>query len=525
MARTNRPARSEYTTGGDVKAVLALAVVLTSIGLMIGDTTLAVLLTPIVFLLVLYAMFRVPLRYSLFTLMFLAFALENPADGPVFDFRTPWAPLGAIMTNHLNTVDRSISAISWMAFSGLEICLYSLLLIAFFRRSTGTDIDTAGQIPTPKPIVRLALLSLGGTFVVWAGGIVRGGDFGMSLWQLNAVVYLPIVVLLFHLGLRGPDDYGSFAKVVLAAAAYRSLLAYYIVKTVRPPGLDPSEPSPIPPYATAHADSMLFAAGSVLVLAALLERVGGKKGRRIALLLPIFVLGIVANNRRIAWVHIGAVFFTVYVVTRADNPLKRKINRLLVQVSPVVALYLLVGWNRGSTLFKPVHILRSVVDAKTDQSSFWRELENFNLIQTVRAHPILGAGYGHQYDEVVMMPAVDYSLERYLPHNSILGLWAFCGPLGYAALTLLWAGGVYFSMRAYHAAKQPHLRATGLVCFGAVLIYLVQCWGDLGLATWTGIFTVAPAIAMGGKLATATEAWNPTSPRHRATGIMGWLIN
>ena len=123
---------------------------------------------------------------------------------------------------------------------------------------------------------------------------------------------------------------------------------------------------------------MLFAAGSVLVLAAMLERVGGKKGRRIVVLLPIFIVGIIANNRRIAWVHISAVFLTVYVVTRSDNPLKRKINRWLVRVSPVVAAYVVVGWNRGSNLFKPVHILRSVVDAKTDQSSFWRELENLD---------------------------------------------------------------------------------------------------------------------------------------------------
>jgi hypothetical protein len=524
VVRRQRQAGSEYSVGGDVKAALALAFALTAVGLMIGDTTLGVLLTPIVFLILLYAMFRVPLRYSLFTLMFLAYTLENPADGPVFGFQTPWAMIGSIMTNHLNTVDRTIGAVSWMAFSGIELCLFSLLGIAFFRRSTGSTIDGLGQVATPRPLVRLAFVSLGGTFLVWVGGIVRGGDFGMSLWQINAVIYLPIVFLLFHLALRGPDDHATLAKVVLAAATYRSLLAVYIIKTVHAPNLEPGMPEPVPPYATAHSDSVLFAAGSVLVLAALLERVGGAKGRRIVLLLPIFVAGIIYNNRRIAWVHIGAVFLVVYLVT-GDNPVKRMVQRALVRVSPVVALYLLLGWNRGTPWFKPVHILRSVVDAKTDSSSFWRELENFNLIQTLRAHPILGAGYGHQYDEIVIMPAVDYSLERYLPHNSILGLWAFCGPLGYMTLTLLWAAGVYFSMRAYHAAKVPHERAAGLVCFGAVLIYLVQCWGDLGLATWGGIFTAAPAIAVGGKLATATGAWNPRAPGSRTSGFLGWLVS
>jgi hypothetical protein len=524
VTAAGRRAPAEQRVGGDVKAVLGFALLVTALGLLIGDSTLGMLLTPLVFLLVLYAMFRVPLRYSLFTLMFLAFSLENPADGPVYGFKTPWAAVGAIMTNHLNTVDRSITSVSWAAFSGMEICLFSLLGIAFLRRNVSSNIDGVGQVATPRPLVRLAFVSLIGTFTVWAGGILRGGDFGMSLWQVNSVIYVPIVFLLFHLALRGPEDSWTIAKVVLAAAAYRASLAVYIIKTVVQPDLQPGEvPSP-PQYATAHADSMLFAAGSVLVLAALLERVGWPKGRRLVLFLPLFVAGIIANNRRIAWVHIGAVFLVVYIVTR-DNPVKRKVQRILLRASPALAAYALVGWNAGSSIFKPVRILRSVVDAKSDSSSFWRELENFNLIQTLRLHPILGAGYGQKYEEIVMMPAVDYSLERYLPHNSILGLWAFCGPFGYTTLTLLWAAGVYFSMRAYQAAKVPLHRATGLVCFGAVLIYLVQCWGDLGLATWGGIFTVGPAIAVGGKLATATGAWVPSTSGVRANGFLGWLIS
>jgi hypothetical protein len=506
---------------GDVKGILAIAVVLTVLGLAIGDSTLAHVITPTVYLLLLYVMWRIPLRYSVFVLTFLAFTLENPSDGPVFGFQTPWVWLGGMMTNHLNILDRSMS---WAVLSGNEIIIFSLLGISFYRRSVGSNIDTVGQVATPRPLVRLAFISLLGTLVVWMKGLLTGGDFSSSLWQVNAVVYIPILFLLCHLAFRGPEDHITLAKVVLAAAAYRALLAVYIVETARPPDWDPSQPPPVPPYATAHADSILFALGSVIVLAGLLERVAGAKWWRLALLLPIYALGIVFNNRRIAWVHIGAVFLTVYLVTR-DNPVKRKINRLLVRASPLFAVYAIIGWNGRRSIFKPVRILRSVVVAETDASSFWRELENFNLIQTVREHWLLGAGYGHEYHEFVMMPAVDYSMEKYLPHNSILGLWAFCGPIGYTTLTLLWAVSVYFSMRAYHAAKVPHYRAAGLVCFGTVLIYLLQCWGDLGLGSWTGVFAAAPAMAIGGKLASATGSWTPKGPRSRAGGFLGWLTS
>jgi hypothetical protein len=165
-------------------------------------------------------------------------------------------------------------------------------------------------------------------------------------------------------------------------------------------------------------------------------------------------------------------------------------------------------------------MIRSVVDAQTDSSSFWRELENFDLIATVRLHPLFGTGYGHPYEEVIELPQVTYALERYAPHNSLLGLWAYLGVFSYTGLTLLWVAGVYFAMRAYYIATDASHRAAAMLCFGAVLAYLIQSWGDIGLGSWTGIFIVAPALASAGKLAKATGAWgtpkskmSPVEPR------------
>jgi O-antigen ligase len=106
------------------------------------------------------------------------------------------------------------------------------------------------------------------------------------------------------------------------------------------------------------------------------------------------------------------------------------------------------------------------------------------------------------------LPAIPYELEHYAPHNSILGLWCYAGYVGALAITLLWVGGIYFGMRAYHATKDHDMRATALVSFGSVVIYLCQCWGDMGLGTWNGIWTVAPSIAMAGKLLVQTGEWS-----------------
>lgn len=152
-------------------------------------------------------------------------------------------------------------------------------------------------------------------------------------------------------------------------------------------------------------------------------------------------------------------------------------------------------------------MIRSAVDSKTDSSTQWRDIENFDLLYTVKTYPFFGAGYGQHFFEVITLPAVDYSLELYIPHNSVLGLWAFYGYFGFVGITALWIGGVYCGMRAYRRIESPEGKAAALFSFGAVQIYYVQCYGDMGLGSWTGVFIVAPALATAAKLAVSSGAW------------------
>jgi hypothetical protein len=498
---------AERRTSVDVKAALVLAFFLTVGGALVGGSVTGILLVPIIFLLLFYAMFRSPLRDSLLVLMFFAFTLENPAEQTGAGvFETPFRIVGAILLTHLNTVDRANSALGSLAFSGAELILWSLLVIALVRRLTGSKIDLVDRVRTPEPLMRIALLSLAGAGFVWFTGMIRGGDFRFSLWQVNAVLYLPVIFILFGIGLRGPKDHTALAKVLVGAATVRAIAAIYIQHAYPQPP-DPETGSTKLAYATSHHDSMLFAGAFVILLALILERAGKKATRLAFVLMPILIWGMISNNRRMVWVQVGVVMFTVYLVA-PDNVWKRRIRRALMVIAPVIALYLIIGWDhKYGNFWKPVAVVRSVVDTKSDNSTFWRQLENYDLITTVQHNPLLGAGYGNPYEEVIVLPVVPYDLERYLPHNSILGLWCYCGYLGYTAITMLWAGGVYFGLRAYHSTKDPKLRVAALASFGSILIYMVQCWGDMGLGTWTGIFMVGPGLAVAGKLAVATGAW------------------
>jgi len=487
--------------GADVKAAFGVAVLLTLAALMIDSGAVGWLVALLVLPLLIYAMAKAPLRYSMLVLMFCALTLENPSEQPASGvWRSPFFMLGALMLTHLKqTVGGGLF------FSGMDLMLAVLGLVVYQRRVSGSRIDRAFSHRTPKPMVRFAQLALGGMVFVWLVGMIRGGaDNSMAVWQLDRVMYVPLIFLLFQVALRGPQDAPAVAKVILLAGAWRALQARYVIATVAK--IDPQTGMLNIPYATTHHDSMLFAWTTVLVVALLVHRAGHGAGKLALVMLPILVSGMLANNRRMVWVQIILVFVTLYFLT-AMNPMKRAIQRALRYGSPVLLLYIMVGWSSNSKIFKPVRTIRSAVDSKADASTQWRDIENFDLLYTIRQTPFFGTGYGHGFMEVQQLPAVDYQLERYIPHNSILGLWTYCGFVGFTAISLLWVSGVYFGIRAYHAAKSPRDKTAALVCFGGLLIHYVQCYGDMGLGSWSGVFMVAPSLAMAGKLAVSTGAW------------------
>jgi len=304
-------------------------------------------------------------------------------------------------------------------------------------------------------------------------------------------------------------------KVLLVAACYRALFATFVIHTFFSPTPDETGSVKLA-YATSHADSMLFADAFLAVIVLFIERVANKIRWRLVALLPIFMLGMVSNNRRLVWVHVIISLAFVYVMTAA-SPLKRRIQRLVMLASPLAAFYVIAGWgSQYGGFFKPVRTLRTIVDAKADTtgSTLWREFENFDLVETLRQNPIFGTGYGHPYIEAIKLPEIPYDLERYCPHNSILGLWAFGGVVGFAGLTMLWVVGIYFASRAYRRTSEPAYRAAALMSMIGVLVYVMHSWGDLGLGTWTGAFTASASLATAARLALPTGAWatRPVAP-------------
>ncbi|HEY3822315.1 MAG TPA: hypothetical protein VGL81_34355 [Polyangiaceae bacterium] len=476
----------------------------TTLCIRVGDGDVILALTPALVLGALYFAWWVPLRWPLLVTTFLALTLENPSDTPACgQWKSPFYEVGETLLVHLNVTLPQYKA---LVFSGLDVILAYLFLVAAVRYLKNSRIDASPQADM-GPIGGFAAMSLVAAAWMWLYGVARGdADVPSSLWQVQRVAYLPALVFLFQAGFRRSSDAAALGKVIVAAACLKAVLAVYIRATVPPPAGEP-----VLQYATTHADSMLFAVAFCAVLALVVHR-RRKRAFLAAVVLPLLLAGMIANGRRLAWVELAVGLATIAVLT-PWSAAKRRFLRGMVFASPLFVLYAVAGWGSGSSVFAPVHTLRSVVDSKADPSTMWRDLENYDLFYTLRHNAILGTGYGHGYNEIVWLPDIShaYALYRYLPHNSILGLWAYGGLIGFTALWMFLVAGVYLAARAYRHSVTVDDRTVALTAVATVVVYLAYCYGDLGLGTWTSVFLLAPAFAVSSRLAVATGAW-PTVP-------------
>ncbi len=473
-------------------AVLALATIVLSV--VVGPVGAIV---PFGALLFAFILSRVPLRWPLFVVMAMCLVLDNPADrGP---WKSPLFLLGSLMTIQL----KKTLPVGALILTGAETVLVLMVALYWARRARGNTLDLAGGPRAPKELYYIIWLSLCGTLFAAFWGLSHGGIMKWANWQMDRQLRLPLWCMFCAVVFRGSKDIVPFGRFIIGAASVRAIMAVGVRRAF-----------PETETCTSHGDSVLFAVAVLILLNLVLEEPSRANLQRMAVFLPLLVLGMIANDRRIVWPNIvlGGVF--AFFLTRW-SVLKLKLVRAGIASVPLALVYVAIGWNSGSKVFKPVQLLRSIVDAKSDGSSNWRELENFNLHQTFIQNPLLGIGLGKPFNEVVKLPAVPYDLEPYLPHNSILGLWAFTGWLGFTCIWMLLALGVYFGVRTYRSTTVPLYRVASVSLVATLVVCMLQAFGDMGFGGWPWTFTLAPGLAIVAKLAIETGAWRHSNGRLR----------
>jgi O-antigen ligase len=477
--------------------VIALAILLI-LALGLTGQTILLALVPFAMLAAIYWIACLPMRSIMLTLLTLGLLADNPASRPYGGaWRTWLSPIGDYLYDNLN----NHIGISALRFSGLDALVVFLVILVAARLMLGSSVDRRGQRVNTAAALTVGLASLLLT-LVWleAWGLSHAGDFKNSLWQILELLWLPVLAGLFAYALKGPRDFAAIARIIIGAACVKVALGVYFNFVVAPRlGIQHE-------YATTHDDTLLFVTAAVICISAYVHR--PSRGHLVLMLtaVPWLLFGIIVNDRRIAYVSLAGALFVIYSLLR--GPVKRAVTRVAFMAMPLVFAYVIVGRNRPHGIFTPAAKIMSVVLQK-DASSNTRDIEDYNLIITLKQAPILGSGFGHMYTEVSKAYDIskNFAQYRFIAHNSILWLWSIAGLIGFTTLWMFLPIAIFLGTRAYHHARTPLERTAAASVVAAVVIYMVQAWGDMGSQSWPGVVMMSCLLAMAAKLAVATGAW------------------
>ena len=440
---------------------------------------------------------RSPPHISARVLFLLALVLEAPDERPGNGYWVPpFAPANLIFYAGIK---------KWTDLPGLSFPLFSLLCLLLFLRARK---KRPGEVQPPREaITALKVFAITLAVMEVYGIVVRGGQGQPSYWQLIHPVTLALAASAFVYSIRGPRDFRALGTIIVVSAVTKGILVAWVYEVVcRPMNIRPF-------YATTHSDSVTFAMGIIVLAANAFEHWDKKSILRAALLIPFIVLAIVMNNRRLAFVGVGAGVVTTFAVLRS-SPFKRFVIKSLVVFIPLFAVYVRVGGNSNSAFFAPAALIHSVMSGE-DRSSITRDIENYNLIVTLRENKVIGPGFGSEYIEAVKADDISggFSLYKFIAHNSVLWLWSLGGLVGFTALWMVYPIQAYFSARGYRFARTHVERAAGLATLAGTTTALAQNWGDMGFSSYTSVVMFAMCYAIAAKLCAAVDIPLQQAPR------------
>jgi hypothetical protein len=425
-----------------------------------------------------------------FTFLLIWLALTAEVKGEIFSdkWETPLTWLGTLIFP-----PSPIKLPLW------DIALLGVLVVALGAKGAAKD--------RAKPVVKSMKVALLSIAALWVYGVVRGGDIRQTMWQLHPFVISITLAFLVSATCRTAKHIQTLGKVVLFAAVYRAFVLIIFYWTVAR-GMEP----PLV-VMTTHADSVLFVTGMLIVIANAIER---RKLMSfvwmIACCIPL-ALAIKWNNRRLAWLSLMsglALFYYVLPKTR----FKRRANWLMVAAVPLFAFYMVVGWGHSDGIFKPVGAISTMFGTHQDTSSEMRDIENYNLVQTLKSNPVLGTGWGHEYEEVNAAISIKdvFVQYRYIPHNSVLGLLAFSGLVGFGLVWQLFVVCCFFNAISVKAAQNSAVRMGAILGITGIATFIFQMWGDMGWNTLPADVIMAVAVGVATRVPILSGAWPEMKP-------------
>jgi|HubBroStandDraft_1064217.scaffolds.fasta_scaffold04194_2 O-antigen ligase/polysaccharide polymerase Wzy-like membrane protein len=380
-----------------------------------------------------------------------------------------------------------------------DLILCFILLAASF--------DKKNRAPYLKPMRNALLVTLTTTVLWFVYGVVRGGDARMASWQTYLILSTILLSFTVAATFRTSADFAGLAKWFIAAALYRALMCWIAYFSWGSVILGESGA-----FLTAHGDTITWVVAIVILIANALDRRKWSVTLRNSAGIVFFLGAIQWNSRRVAWVSLAMALAVMYWLL-PRGAAKRAVVRLVRVAGPVIVLYVVVGWGRQNPIFLPLRALASVT-TQEDSSTKARNAENLGLIGTSKYSSILtGTGWGFGYAPISMKYSIAWiELWKYEPHNSILGLLAFTGILGFAGIWLPVPTAVFLNARVARLGTDPRTRNVALVGVAQLIVSANQFYGDIGIFSNQAMYVMAITYAMALRLPIRAGVWGGSAP-------------
>jgi hypothetical protein len=386
-----------------------------------------------------------------------------------------------------------------------DMILLVVLIVSLSRR------DKASALVAP---MRNALLLMLATTILWfAYGLATGADFRHASWQTYLI--LSTVLLAFTVGatFRTAADFYALGTWLIVAAIYRAFMCWLSYFTwahalVGETGI----------YLTTHDDTILWVVSVLVLIVNTFEKRSTRVTLRNVAIMLFLIVAIHFNSRRLAWVSFAMGLVVMYALL-PPGVAKRRLNRIGWYALPLFLVYYAVGQGSTNLIFLPVHSIATVATHE-DSSTLARNAENLGLITTANASSFaLGTGWGKPYTPIFMKYDISFfELWQYVPHNSILGLLAFTGALGFAGFWMAFPTAVFLNSRMTRLSKDPKARSVGIIGAAQLVVCANQLYGDMGIFFIKPMYVIAVSYAMALRLPRVTGTWETVKSTVRAGG-------
>lgn len=355
--------------------------------------------------------------------------------------------------------------------------MISTVLLTWVVKGT---VDGRLSLPRGQLAIGVAALALV-VALAEVHGLLAGGVYSISLWEVRPWLYLSLMYLLAsELTTRRSLLSGILWTIVITSGlkAAQAIYRYIVLRGVLPQ----------PESLLEHEEAVFFGIFLTLVALLWLFKVRGRLRTVATLLAPVVLAGNMVNNRRTAWIILGAGIILALLLTWLQDPTRRRfVNITAVVLLLVGAGYLPLFWNSTGALAEPAQAVKSAIDpGQRDQSSdLYRVYENFNLGVQIRQTTPLGVGFGRELVNTIPLPDLSKGDQfiLYIPHNQILYLWLRTGVPGALAFWFFIGAAVVSGCRLVRA-RDRYYSLLGALTVCSLSAYLIEGWYDMGLTSF-----------------------------------------